>query len=95
MASFREPDVQFDSTVGAADLGAVVSEHDFESAPDVLAEARQDLLALKSGAVFVCARPSGDIHPARASGEGLYAQDTRHLSELRLTIGGLAPGLLS
>ena len=95
MTSPREPAVQFDSAVGAADLEAVASEHDFESAPDVLAEARQDLLALKSGAVFVCARPTGDIHPARASGEGLYAQDTRHLSELRLTIGGLAPVLLS
>ena len=45
--------------------------------------------------MFVCARPDGDIRAARASGEGLYARDTRHLSELRLTVGGLAPVLLS
>ena len=59
------------------------------------AEAREELLALKSGAVFVCARPDGDIRPARASGEGLYAQDTRHLSELGITVGGARPVLLS
>jgi glycogen debranching enzyme len=68
---------------------------ELESAPDVPAEAREELLALKSGAVFVCARRDGDIRPARASGEGLYAQDTRHLSELGLTVGGLRPVLLS
>ncbi|MGZ4286748.1 MAG: glycogen debranching N-terminal domain-containing protein [Solirubrobacteraceae bacterium] len=68
---------------------------DLESAPDVPAEAREELLALKSGAEFVCTRRDGDIRPARASGEGLYAQDTRHLSELRLTVGGLRPVLLS
>ena len=68
---------------------------ELEGAPDVLAEAREELLALKSGAVFVCARRDGDIRPARASGEGLYIEDTRHLSELRLTVGGLPPVLLS
>jgi glycogen debranching enzyme len=68
---------------------------DLESAPDVPAEAREELLALKSGAMFVCTRRDGDIRPARASGEGLYAQDTRHLSELRLTVGALRPVLLS
>ena len=61
----------------------------------VPAEAREELLALKSGAVFVCARRDGDIRPGRVSGEGLYAEDTRHLSELRLTVGGLQPVLLS
>ncbi len=60
-----------------------------ESAPDVPAQAREELLALKSGAAFVCARRDGDIRPARASGEGLFAEDTRHLSELCLTVGGL------
>ena len=68
---------------------------DLEGAPLVPAEARGELLALKSGVMFVCARPDGDILAARASGEGLYARDTRHLSELRLTIGGLSPVLLS
>ncbi len=58
-------------------------------------EARVDLLALKAGALFVCTRPNGDLARGSASGEGLYAEDTRHLSELRLTIGGLPPVLLS
>jgi len=69
--------------------------HVLEDAPSVPAEAQEDLLALKSGAVFLCARPDGEICPGRACGEGLYAEDTRHLSELRLTLGGLAPVLLS
>ena len=68
---------------------------ELESAPDVPAEAREDLLALKSGAAFLCARRDGNIRPARASGEGLYVEDTRHLSELRLTVGGLPPVPLS
>jgi len=73
----------------------VGTSRDLEGAPSVPAEAREELLALKSGAVFACARRDGDIRPARASGEGLYADDTRHLSELRLTVGGLQPVLLS
>ena len=68
---------------------------ELESAPDVPAEAREELLALKSGAVFLCARPDGDIRASRASGEGLYVEDTRHLSELRVTVGGRPPVLLS
>jgi glycogen debranching enzyme len=64
-------------------------------APAVPTEAREELLALKSGAVFVCARPDGDVRAGPVSGEGLYASDTRHLSELRLTLGGVAPVLLS
>jgi glycogen debranching enzyme len=68
---------------------------DLTGAPEVPAEAREELLALKSGTTFVCTRPDGDIRARRASGEGLYARDTRHLSELRLTVGGVAPVLLS
>ncbi len=83
-----------DSSLIAPDRGAATS-HDPESAPSVPAEAREELLALKSGGVFVCARRDGDLRPGRASGEGLYADDTRHLSELRLTVGGLQPVLLS
>ena len=61
----------------------------------MLAEAREELLALKSGVQFVCTRTDGSIRPARASGEGFYARDTRHLSEVGLTVGGLQPILLS
>lgn len=64
-------------------------------APPIPAEAREELLVLKDGEVFLCARNDGDVAPARVSGEGLYANDTRHLSELRLTVGGERPVMLS
>jgi glycogen debranching enzyme len=63
--------------------------------PYTPAEAREELLVVKQGDIFLCARPDGDIHPARVSGEGLYAHDTRYLSELRLTLDGTAPVALS
>jgi glycogen debranching enzyme len=67
---------------------------ELEGAPDVPAQAREELLVLKSEAAFLCARRDGDIRPG-ASSEGFYAEDTRHLSELRLTVGGLPPVPLS
>jgi glycogen debranching enzyme len=90
-----EPQIQPDAALAVADRGPAAPTRDVEGAPSVPAEAREDLLALKSGAQFVCTRPDGSIRPARASGEGFYAQDTRHLSELGLTVGGLQPVLLS
>jgi glycogen debranching enzyme len=68
---------------------------EIEGAPFVPAEARAELLALKSGRAFVCTHPDGDIIASDASGAGFYAQDTRHLSELRLKIGGHTPVLLA
>ena len=50
---------------------------------------------MKEGALFVCARQDGDIRASPGSNEGLYSNDTRHLSELSLTIGGHSPTLLS
>ncbi len=50
---------------------------------------------MKDAGIFLCARPDGDIHPARITGEGLYANDTRYLSELRVELGGKSPVLLS
>ncbi len=64
-------------------------------APPIPAEAREELLVLKDGDLFLCTRTDGDIAPARVSGEGLYAHDTRHLSELRLEVGGARPVALS
>ena len=64
-------------------------------APPIPAEAREELLVLKDGEVFLCVRTDGDIAPARVSGEGFYANDTRHLSELRLEVGGAQPVALS
>ena len=50
---------------------------------------------VKEGALFVCARPGGDIRPGPASSLGLYARDTRHLSELTVTLAGRDPVVLS
>src|ERR1700757_2567371 len=52
-------------------------------APPVPAEARAELLVIKAADMFLCARPDGDIRRGAVSGEGLYAHDTRYLSELR------------
>ena len=95
MASLEEPHPGRHEHAPAAGDRLDVASRDLEGAPYVRAEAQEDLLALKAGAVFLCARPDGDIRAARVSGEGLYARDTRHLSELRLTVGGVAPVLLS
>ena len=98
MASASAPDPAdpgSEPAKSASDPIQTFAAQDLEGAPLVPAEAREELLALKAGAMFVCTRPDGDIHAARASGEGLYARDTRHLSELRLTLGELPPVMLS
>jgi glycogen debranching enzyme len=64
-------------------------------APPIPAEARAELLVLKSGAAFLCARPDGDISGVSPSGEGFYAQDTRYLSELAVSFGAAMPVLLA
>ena len=69
-------------------------QRDADAVPYVRAETREDLLVVKEGALFVCARPDGDIRPGRASSLGLYARDTRHLSELTVTLSGREPVLL-
>jgi glycogen debranching enzyme len=68
---------------------------DLQRAPPIPAEAREELLVIKDGELFVCARTDGDIAPAQVSGEGFYAHDTRYLSELRLEVGGARPVALS
>jgi glycogen debranching enzyme len=65
------------------------------SAPPVRAEAREEMLVIKEGEVFLCARLDGDVCPGTVSGEGLYMHDTRFLSELQLRVGGVPPVLLS
>jgi glycogen debranching enzyme len=78
-----------DRAVGAAD------GRDLGGAPAIVADARDDLLALKAGAGFACVRLDGDMRAGSVSGDGFYSEDTRHLSELQLTIGGAAPVVLS
>jgi glycogen debranching enzyme len=64
-------------------------------APPIPAEARAELLVLKSGASFLCARPDGDISGTAPSGEGLFVHDTRYLSEFRVSFGAAQPVLLA
>ena len=68
---------------------------ELQRAPPIPAEAREELLVIKDRELFLCARTDGDITPARVSGEGFYAYDTRYLSELRLQVGGARPVALS
>jgi glycogen debranching enzyme len=68
---------------------------ELQGAPAIPAEAREELLVIKDGPVFLCTRTDGEIAPARVTGEGLYAFDTRYLSELRLEVGGGRPVALS
>lgn len=49
------------------------------------------MLVVKNGALFMCSDRAGDVRPDAETGEGLYAFDTRFLSELRLTVGGMTP----
>jgi glycogen debranching enzyme len=53
------------------------------------------MLVVKNGEFFMCSGRDGDVTPDPTTGEGLYAFDTRFLSELCLTIGGLRPIALS
>ncbi|MGH2809664.1 MAG: amylo-alpha-1,6-glucosidase, partial [Actinomycetota bacterium] len=67
----------------------------FKSAPGIPTEASEEVLVIKEGAIFLCSRRNGDIRPRVVTGEGLYTQDTRFLSEFQLTLGGTSPILLS
>ena len=49
---------------------------------------------LRQGAISVVSLPSGDIDSADEPSAGLYTRDTRHLSRLKLTLGGVTPILL-
>ena len=53
------------------------------------------VLSVKHGRLFACTRPDGEISPGAGRGEGLYLNDTRYLSELRLLIDGTRPVTLS
>jgi len=64
-------------------------------APHFAAQARDEPLVVKQGRVFVVSHPNGDVDPGRDAGAGIYADDTRFISDLRLRIGGKPPLLLS
>ena len=68
---------------------------ELRGAPEIPAEAREELLVIKDGELFLCARTDGDVAALRVSGEGFYAHDTRHLSEIRLEVGDSPPVALS
>lgn len=63
------------------------------SAPDITAEAGGERLVIKHGPLFVVCRTNGDIQAGLP--DGLYAGDTRFLSQLTLSIGGKKPVVLS
>ena len=64
-------------------------------APAIPAEAREELLVIKDGELFLCARTDGDVAAGQVSGEGFYARDTRYLSEIRFEVGEAPPVALS
>lgn len=53
-----------------------------------------DCVILRNDGISAVALASGDIDAAVHEATGLYRCDTRHLSRLRLTLGGVAPILL-
>ncbi|CAB3772722.1 amylo-alpha-1,6-glucosidase [Paraburkholderia humisilvae] len=61
-------------------------------APENLNAASPNQSVLKSGGTFIVNDPLGDV---TGIDDGLFVNDTRVLSELRLTFGGRAPSLLS
>jgi glycogen debranching enzyme len=70
-------------------------EVEYLRAPAIPAQARAELLVIKGTSAFLCARPDGDIRAPAPGGEGLYARDTRILSELVVRFGETEPVLLS
>jgi len=52
-------------------------------------------LVLMSGDTFAIFDRSGDVHSEGFSQQGIFHKDSRHLSRLELTIGGIRPILLS
>ena len=75
--------------------GADQAEHEADGAfipPENLNVATANQYVLKSGDTFIVNDPLGDI---TGRDDGLFVNDTRVLSQLRLTFGGRAPSLLS
>ena len=52
------------------------------------------LSVLRNDGISVLSLPSGDIDTRGEPATGMYARDTRHLSRLRFTFGGVPPILL-
>jgi glycogen debranching enzyme len=94
MSPARTPDGRRAGAL-APELTAAPAPPEHLQAPPIPAEARADLLVIKSGELFLSARPTGDIMRQGVSGEGLYTHDTRHLSELHIAFGDTEPVLLS
>lgn len=76
----------------ASDIIAV-GKHFYIRAESSLAEGRT--LSLLHGDTFAIFDRHGDIQPVGFGQQGIFHNDTRHLSQLELRIGGLRPELLS
>lgn len=53
-----------------------------------------DCVILRNEGISLVSLPGGDIDARAHEATGIYTRDTRHLSVLRLTLGGVAPILL-
>ncbi len=81
-------------TQAAADKALVAGLLKFHiSASRSLSQLR--IQVLKQGDTFAVFNPFGDILPWKKSPEGLFHNDTRHLSRLDLTLNGYTPLLLN
>jgi glycogen debranching enzyme len=63
--------------------------------PAALGEGAEQTWVIKEGDVFLCADAEGNLNPSRSRLSGLYAADTRYLSEYMLLVDGRVPLLLS
>ena len=70
----------------------LVPEAHFDAATLTPASPTEGLYCLKEGDLFVVCNALGDIH---GLGDGLFFNDTRHLSRLLLRLDGALPALLS
>jgi len=87
--------MQQPEALGGLSGGVDHVEHEPDGAfipPENLNVASANQFVLKSGDTFIVNDPLGDI---TGHDDGLFVNDTRVLSQLRLTFGGRAPSLLS
>ena len=66
-----------------------------ESVPPLLTDFASKVLAVKEGETFLYSDVAGNLDDRREWGHGLYHQDTRFLSHLRMKLSGRDPVLLS
>ena len=94
MGSIEDPNPSGPEGAGAAVRGAGSPSRELEAAPYVRAEAREELLALSRGRCS-CARGQTATTRDRSVRRGAVCARHAYLSQLRVTVDGTAPVLLS